>query len=228
MKSKSGLRSDILFFIGGLALIVTGAYFLNENMEYFNHSIQVEGIVIDIEKHGSKSSYYPVISFKASDGYSYTFSPETGTNSPDYDKGEIIMINYKEENPQMAKIDSLKERYALPLALLSAGLLVSLALGVRIYNVFYKIKLSRELPITGTRLQLPGRVELNTAKNGSSYVIISDWLNPSDSKIYAFTSEKLFYDPTTYITDRLMVVWIDRRSPKKNHYMDISFLPEKA
>lgn len=229
MKSKSELRSDILFFIGGIALIVTGIYFLIENMEYFSNSIQTEGTVIDIEKHGgTKSPYYPVISFQALDGDAYTFSPETGTNLGDYYKDEIVMIKYNEENPDMAKIDSFKERYALPLALISAGLLVSLALGIKIYNFFNKIKLSRELPVTGTRLQLAGRVELHTPKGGSYWTIISDWLNPSDSKIYAFTSEKIFFDPAAYITDRLMVVWIDRRSPKKRYYMDISFLPERA
>lgn len=235
MTSKSVLRSDILLFIVGIALIVTGTYVLNENMEYFNDSIQAEGIVIDIVndrsdsgKSGKGSSrYYPVISFKASDSQTYTFSPETGSNLGDYHTGETVMVKYNEDNPDIAKVDGFKERWALPLALISAGLLISLALGIKIYKVFYKIKLGRELPITGTRLELPGRVELHMPKGRSHYLILSDWLNPSDSRIYTFSSEKIFFDPTPYVADRLMVVWIDRRSPKKRNYMDISFLPKK-
>lgn len=230
MKKKSELLTEIAFFIGGLALFGAGVYFLNDKMEFFNHSIQAEGTVVDIEsRKGSKTKYYPVISFQAVDGNTYTFSPDTGTSSSfDYTKGEKLMIKYKEETPQMAKIDSFKERWGLPLALMSAGLLIALSLGVAIYNIFYKIKLKAELPRTGTRLKLPGRVELKSTKGKSDFVIVSDWLNPKDAKIYAFSSDKIPYDPTSYITGRFMDVWIDPMSPKKKHYMDISFLPEKA
>ena len=230
MAKKSGLLTAIAFFIGGLALFGAGVYFLNEKMEFFNHSVQAEGTVIDIESQsGKRTTYYPVISFQAVDGNTYTFSPETGTDGPfDYTKGEKLMIKYKEETPQIAKIDSFKERWGLPLALMVAGMLITLSLGVNIYNIFYRIKLSKDLPRSGTLLRLPRRAELKRSKSKTEFVVISDWLNPADAKIYAFTSDKISYDPTPYITDKLMDVWIDPMSPKKKNYIDISFLPEKA
>lgn len=214
----------------GIALSIGGVYFLKEKMEVFNHSTSAEGVVVDIESTtGRKTTYHPVISFQALDGHTYTFTMETGTSSAfDFNKGDKLKIKYKEETPQMAKVDSFKERWGLPLALLVAGIVILLSGGGTVYNYFNKIKLRKELPRTGTRLQLPARVKLITTKNKTEFVIISDWLNPEDAKMYAFTSDKISFDPTTYIAGKLMDVWIDRMNPKKKHYVDISFLPEKA
>jgi hypothetical protein len=230
MANKSDLLSGVVLFIAGLALSGGGVYFLKEKMDYFNNSIEAEGEVVDIEsRKGNKTMYYPVIAFQTADGNTHTFSPDTGTSSSsDYTKGDKLMIKYKEENPGIAKIDSFKERWGLPLALLLAGIVILLSGGGTVYMHFYKSKLRKELPRTGTRLQLPGRVELKTTKNKTEFVIISDWLNPEDSKMYAFTSDKISFDPTSYIAGRLMDVWIDRMNPKQKNYVDISFLPEKA
>jgi len=230
MKKTSELLTGVLLCIAGIALSSGAVYFLKQKMEFYDHATQAEGVVVDIESiKGNKTTYYPVISFQALDGKTYTFTPETGTSSAfDFNKGDKLMIKYKEETPQMAKIDSFKERWGLPLALLVAGIVILLSGGGTVYNYFNKIKLKAELPGTGTRLQLPGRVELKTSKNKTEFVIISDWINPKDAKMYAFTSDKISFDPTTIITGRLMDVWIDPMNPKKKHYMDISFLPEKA
>jgi hypothetical protein len=230
MTKKSELLSGLVLFIAGLALSGGGVYFLKEKMEFFNKSVQVEGEVVEIESiRGNKTLYYPVITFQDLEGNTHTFTADTGASSSfDYTRGEKIMINYMKENPQIAKINSFKERWGLPLALMVAGIVILLSGGGKVYMQFFKAKLRRELPRTGTRLQLPGRVELKTSKNKTEFVIISDWLNPEDSKMYAFASDKISYDPTSYIADRVMDVWIDRMSPKKKHYMDISFLPKKA
>ena len=37
--------------------------------------------------------------------------------------------------------------------------------------------------------------------------------------------DKVRYDPTQFVKDKELKVWIDPHNPKKNHYMDISFLP---
>lgn len=163
------------------------------------------------------------------DGNTYTFSSETGTSSAlDFNKGDKLMVRYVEEDPQVAKLDSFMELWGLPLALLVAGIVLLLAGGSKTSNYLNKIKLRKELPRTGAPLQLAGRVESKSSKNKAEFVIISDWLNPADSKMYAFTSDKISFDPTSYIVNRLMDVWIDPMSPKKKHYVDISFLPEKA
>ena len=117
MKKTSELLTGVAFFLLGIALLGGGVYFLKEKLEFFNHSVQAEGVVVDIEstKSSGRTTYYPVISFQAVDGKTYSFSPDTGTvSSFEYSKGGKLTIKYRQENPQMAKIDSFKERWGLP------------------------------------------------------------------------------------------------------------------
>lgn len=232
MKKTRELITGAALFVLGIALFGGGVYLLKDKIEFFNRSVQTEGIVIEVIEsggHRSKTYYHPLISFIAVDGNTYTFSSETGTSSAfDFNKGDKLMVRYVEEDPQLAKVDSFMELWSLPLALMAAGIVLLLSGGDTVFNFLNKLKLRKELPRSGTRLQLAGRVESKNSKSKSEFVIIADWLNPTDSKIYTFTSDKISFDPTTYITNKLMDVWIDPMSPKKKHYMDISFLPKKA
>ncbi|MEQ6118180.1 DUF3592 domain-containing protein [Reichenbachiella sp. MALMAid0571] len=231
MKKASELLTGIAVVFLGIALFGTGAYFLQEKMGFYTQSTQAEGIVIDIEsrRHRSTTYYHPLISFESEDGNTYTFSSETGTSSGfDFNKGDKLMIRYIKEDPQMAKVDSFIELWGLPAALLVSGLLISLAGSYTCYNYFNKMKLRKELLKTGKLIQLPGRVESRKSKNKTEFVVVSEWLNPADSKMYTFTSDKISYDPASFLTDKLIDVWIDPMSPKNKHYVDISFLPEKG
>jgi hypothetical protein len=161
------------------------------------------------------------------DGQTYTFSSETGTSAAlDFNKGDKLTVRYLEETPQMVKMDRFIELWGLPMGLLIVGIVLLLVGGGIIYNYFNKIKLRKELPGTGKLLKLKGRVESKSSKNKTEFVVISEWLNPADSKMYTFTSDKIPFDPTSFITDRLMDVWIAPANPKKKHYIDISFLPK--
>lgn len=232
MKKLSELFTGVVLCIAGIVLLGGAIYLLKDKIEFFNRSVQTEGVVVDVlETTRTRGTvyYYPLVSFKAADGNTYTFSSETGTSSAlDFNKGDKLMVRYAEGDPQVAKLDNFMELWGLPLALLVAGIVLLLAGGSKTYNYLNRIKLRKELPRTGTHLQLAGRVEPKSSKSKTEFVIISEWLNPADSKMYAFTSDKISFDPTSYITNRLMDVWIDPMDPKTKHYVDISFLPEKA
>lgn len=123
----------------GLALLGGGVYFLKDKMAFFVDSVPTEGEVVEVTtiKSRSRDYYYPVILFKASDGLSYTFTSETGTSAAfDYSKGDIINIRYLKEDPQTAKMNSFIELWALPMALLVAGLTVLLSGGNALYRKF--------------------------------------------------------------------------------------------
>ena len=231
MKKISELATGIVLFIAGTALIGIGIYLLKDKIQFFTHSIKTEGIVIAVESSGNISTryYHPVISFQAVDGHTYTFAPDTSTSAAlDFNKGDKVTIRYLKENPQSAKLDSSIELWGLPLALLVAGIVVVLSGGGMAYTYINKVKLRKELPRNGKRLKLVGRVTSKSSNNRTEFVVQSDWLNPADSKMYTFTSDKIAFDPTSYIADRLIDVYIAPTNPKKKHYMDISFLPKKA
>ena len=217
--------------IVGTALLAGGVYFFKLKMDFYTQSIQAEGTIIDIESSRSRQTtyYHPLISFQSVDGETYTFSAETGTSGAyDFTKGDKLMVRYLKEKPHLASVDSFMEMWATPAIMLAISIVLSLVGAFTCYNYFNRIKLRRELPRTGKLLQLTVRAESRSSKNKTEFVVLSDWLNPADSKISSFTSDRISFDPSPYLTDRLVDVWIDPVNPKKKHYMDISFLPEKA
>jgi hypothetical protein len=109
-----------------------------------------------------------------------------------------------------------------------------LFLSIGIGNIYLAINLERlrkELPKTGRMVELPGRAEIAIIQsNGSQteFCVRAEWLNPEDRKTYFFNSEKFYFDPTPFLNNRLVHVWIDPQSPKKRYYVDVSFLPMEA
>ena len=231
MKNISELLKGIAIIILGGAIFGGGVYLSQEEIEFYTQSTQTEGTIIGIDskRSGNTNYYYPVVSFESEDGNTYTISSKTGTNGPfDHETGEKIKIRYLKEKPTNAKIDNFMELWGMSAILLAVGLVFFLAGVYGCYNFFHKIKLRKELPRTGKLIKLPGRVESKLSKNKTEFVVVAEWLNPGDSKMYVFTSDKISYDPTSLLTDKLLDVWIDPMSPKKRYYVDVSFLPERS
>ncbi|MNH47046.1 hypothetical protein D3C79_1101060 [compost metagenome] len=59
------------------------------------------------------------------------------------------------------------------------------------------------------------------------YVIRSQWLNPRTSEVHLFESDNIWFDPSDYLKDESISVFIDKKNPKKYH-VDITFLPKIA
>jgi hypothetical protein len=53
------------------------------------------------------------------------------------------------------------------------------------------------------------------------------WLDPTSSQVRVFESHNLWFDPTAYIKDKKIRVFLDMHNPKK-YYVDLSFLPKQA
>jgi hypothetical protein len=73
-------------------------------------------------------------------------------------------------------------------------------------------------------------VEQNTSMkvNGQSpWRVLAQWLDPATSQVHVFKSDNLWFDPSDYIKDRKINVFMDRGNPKK-YYVDLSFLPKLA
>ncbi|MNC77488.1 hypothetical protein D3C75_1294550 [compost metagenome] len=58
-------------------------------------------------------------------------------------------------------------------------------------------------------------------------MIRSQWLNPRTSEVHLFESDNIWFDPSDYLKDESISVFIDKKNPKKYH-VDISFLPKIA
>jgi len=57
--------------------------------------------------------------------------------------------------------------------------------------------------------------------------VIAQWQDPSTAKIRVFKSHNLWFDPSRFITQKQIRVFLDRNNPKR-YYVDLSFLPKQA
>ncbi len=70
-------------------------------------------------------------------------------------------------------------------------------------------------------------VEINYSLqvNGRNpYRIVAEWLDPESNNIYIYKSKNLWFDPTDYIRNEYISVYVDKVKLKK-YYLDVSFLP---
>jgi hypothetical protein len=83
----------------------------------------------------------------------------------------------------------------------------------------------------GTRIETSfQRVELDKAFtfNGRSpYRVVTQWLDPATNEVHLFESERLWFDPSPYLTGPTIPVLIERGNPKR-YWVDLSFLPKLA
>lgn len=73
-------------------------------------------------------------------------------------------------------------------------------------------------------------MDLDTSwkQNGRSpYRIHAQWQDPASRQIYVFRSDAIWYDPSDYIPEGDITVYVERGNPSR-YYVDTSFLPPLA
>lgn len=217
----------------GLLFAVIGFTFLYNNYIFVSTARNTQGIVVSIERHtGSKgsSTYHPVVKFYPENLEEFTFTSEIGSNPAPYKVNQQLNVKYDPENPSNAKIDSFSELWMLPGIFTTIGTVFFL---IAVATVLGQINANKQkiwLLKNGSPIDTKfvttfyGNIKVN---GQSSIQIKTQWLNPKDNLLYEFNSENLWFDPTDFIKDNTIKVYIDPNNPKK-YYMDISFLPQKA
>ncbi len=230
MRKRSERNTTIFLLLVGALALGGGIYLLIGKLEFLKNSTVVDGVVSDLESRSSKNgtTYRPVVTYRDADNQEQTFVSEIGSSPASYEIGESVKVRYELGKPSTAVIAAFWELWGI--ITVAAGLgLIFLAIGIS--TIVAAIRLNRlraELPKTGRMIELPGRTEKVQSKSKTEFFIRSEWHNTEDGKIYLFDSEKFYFDPTPFLTNRLVQVWIDPQSPKKRYYVDVSFLPAEA
>jgi hypothetical protein len=164
-------------------------------------------------------------------GNEITFTTSSSSNPPSYSVGENVEVLY---NPKASNDAKIKGFYSLWLGTIILGAfgVVLLIIGASMFIANKKKSaLLAHLQQNGRRINTDFQsVGINTslAVNGRNpFQIISQWQNPTTSKLHIFTSENIWFDPKNYIKSNEISVLIDIKNPKK-YWVDISFLPEIA
>jgi hypothetical protein len=208
-------------------------FWYNSNTAFLERAITTEGTVVDlvVNRSSDSRSYSPVVEFVSQEGRLVEFVSQTGSNPPDYSRGERVGVLYLPSEPKQAKINDFFSLWGGLLVVGGLGLIFFLIGMALVIIPIIKGRKDEQLRNNGypikTKFQ---RVELNEsyAVNGRHpFQVITQWQDPSTTRIHVYKSNNLWFDPTGYIDQDHITVFIEKDDPE-TYYMDISFLPELA
>jgi len=217
-------------------VLLTGAYYMYQNSKSFVENAMVtEGTVIELLRTQSRNSdsysYRPIVVFETASGEAVEFISSTGSNPPRYSKGEKVEVLYLPSEPQSAKMKGFFSLWGVALILGGVGSITLLSGGIPLLAMKRKPRTEQYLRQHGTQIETRfQRVELNEncmVNRRHPFRVVTQWQDPSTSEIHVFQSDDLWFDPTDYISDEKITVYIAPDNPKK-YVVDLSFLPNVA
>lgn len=221
----------ILSFVG-IALLLGAALLAKSNYDFIQSSQLTEGTVVSFNTKGNssgKKSYAPVISYVDSSGQTHKTIGKFHNNTSGYRVGGDVELYYNKTSPNEAKINRIYEMWIDVIMLSIIGVIV-LIMGIALFAITKKPnveKFKREgtsVKAVITEIGLNTLIDIN---NKSPYKINAQWHDKLNNTVHVFSSENIWFDPSPYVNNDEITVYIMKNNPKK-YYMDISFLPKKA
>jgi hypothetical protein len=222
-----------VFSAAGFVMLAIALFWATSTRSFVARASTAQGTVIELVESRSNNSsvYYPRVSFSTARGERVAFRASVGSNPPQYTKGETVEVLYLPERPYDAKINGALSLWFGPALVGSMGAVFFLiGAGIFIYTVRTR-RLDDFLMRNGTPVETKFQmVERHTGYevNGRyPFRVVTQWQNPATSQIHIFHSHDVQFDPSEYVKDRSIRVFIDRADPKR-YYVDLSFLPKLA
>ncbi|MEH6630357.1 MAG: DUF3592 domain-containing protein [Halopseudomonas aestusnigri] len=223
----------------GIAMLVVGFFWANITSEFISSAQHTTGEVIELVRERSSSGssstsrssyvYRPRVQFTSHKGEEIQFQSSVGSNPASFYRGEIVEVLYQETDPYNAQINSFSSLWFGPLLVSFIGGIFALFGGGMV--LYFRLKAKQELylrrhgsPVV-TKLDSIVENTRITYNNRHPYQIFTQWQNPSTGKIHVFKSNNIWYDPSHYIKNNKITVFIDKNNPNK-YLVDLSFLPE--
>lgn len=221
-----------VFSILGFGMLALAVAIYQSDSEFVANAKSAVGVVTGFETHTSdgKVYYQPVIQFTA-EGEEHRFVSSVGSGAKAFQKGESVNLLYTPGAPEEAKIDRFFHLWggALIVAIFgvfffSIGALMFL---VGILKRRKKAALMRNGSTICAQIKSVERNARLSVNGRHPYVITCEWMNPETYSVHRFESENIWFDPTDYLTQGTINVFV-KPGNLKVYYVDISFLPQMA
>lgn len=225
MLNKKINRLYIAFLIIGIIITSIGLYTSIKMLDNSNKEDTIGTITSIVSTSSDNPDVYVTYNV---DGKRYT-SVMRGYSSTFYE-GKKIDIYYMKNDPN---IIGNKKLELLILLLPFIGLIFLLIGGTNIFKIISNKKKKERLIKTGIKIEAT-YIETNTnfnlrvlGRNPSN--IICEYDDPVSNNTYKFKSERLWYDPSLYISDceiETFTVYVNKND-MKDYYVDIEELIDK-
>jgi len=223
--------SKYLLPLIGIGLLIASFFFQQTTRAFLAHATKTEGVVVDLARSYSNQSttFAPVVRFTSQDGIQTKFTSSHGSNPPSYHVGQKVQVFYDPADHYDARINTFMSLWGVSTIVGGIGtLLLAVSAGISMTATLRK-RADEYLKRNGQQISTDFQsVTLNTSLqvNGRSpFRIFSQWCNPDTSEVHIFHSKNIWFDPTQYIEQKQITVFVYRRNMKK-YFMDVSFLPK--
>lgn len=121
---------QIALLLCAVAALIFGGAAAVGLAKFLRHAVSTEGTVIRLDWHvdmrrvRSTSGYKAVVRYRRADGSTGEFVDEAGSDPPAYSVGEKVRVLYDRAYPAVAKIDSFRSLWLVPVSELLAGVLI--------------------------------------------------------------------------------------------------------
>lgn len=231
MKGISSIKYS--FTVIGFAMVVGGWFMYSNTQDFLSKAILTEGTVVQVVLSRSSDSitYRPVVEFETEMGRKIEFISSSGSNRSSYTQGETVEVLYEEARPYDAKINGFLSLWGGAVIVSVLGLAL-FAIGCSVFSFMAlkdrKVKFLKKNGVSIVAKFQSVEVNSSLRVNGRSpYHILAQWRNPVTSELHIFKSENLWFDPSDYMNQDEITVFVDKENPKK-FYVDVSFLPKLA
>ncbi|QDH79612.1 DUF3592 domain-containing protein [Echinicola soli] len=222
---------SVVFATIGMALLVVAFMSYQSTNDWLDEAMKTDGTVIAFQSSYSDGTtlYRPVIQFEDKGGNNVIFHSSTASSPPAYSKGENVTVLYPESNPNEAKIEGFFSLWGMVVIVGGIGMVFFLVGGGIIFSVKRKSNTDKWLRRNGNSIDTAFQgviLDTSLTVNGRHpFRILSQWQDPTTSEVHVFKSNSLWFDPSQFIDQKNIKVFIGWDNPKK-YYMDVSFLPK--
>jgi hypothetical protein len=228
-----------IFLLAGLGLLAGSFFAIQHTRGFLATAVPADGVVVEnvlssnsnSNGRGSSWSYFPRVHFRSAEGRDVDFVSNSGSNPPSYAINQPVPVLYDPQNPNHASINSFGQLWVLPMILGILGVGFTVPRAVLAIWQRASDKKNAWLLENGRRIMAEiTSVGLNTSvqMNGRSpYRINCQWLDPSRNEMHVFHSGNIWFNPTEFLSEKTLLVWIDPDNPHR-YTVDTSFLPKEV
>ncbi len=213
----------------GLALAALGGWFYLQDRTLVEGALSARGTVLQLAVSSDSDgySYRPVVMFVDAQGSRHVFTGQVGSNPPSHSPGERVTVLYRPEAPDKAVIDSVLERFFVPLMLAGMGtLFASIGLGL-IYAWLRRRRIVARLHASGLPIQAKFvecyRDTRITVNGRSPFRVVCQATHPATGQLQSFKSDPIWIDLTERLAGRDVRVFVDPARPR-HHAVDLAGL----